>query len=305
MAKCWVELISNAQHVIAWSSNAVDITLPLEWFALNPVFQIGNERRIEVLTNMGWTNKKGGYKGDLTFNKGNPSKYIDLSAAFAVDKDSRKLENAARKWLTRDPSQLKKSHTGNAFKLLDFAALDMLFAAAEDGMNVYQKLCFSDQEFDHDKLIFSRYDLVCAHLTERCDRVNDRVTEGSSLLKYNDMDVCLMHELMAMAIDQRPEKLAEIVPFMYGRNHSFKYKLPNHVENPLVFADLHDDVRRALKERRQAAAAAPATELEDPGQEAAKPQIKRRNAGVWGSSNPHKVIRENAYLVVTGNGRLW
>ena len=27
MAKCWVELISNAQRVIAWSYNAIDITL--------------------------------------------------------------------------------------------------------------------------------------------------------------------------------------------------------------------------------------------------------------------------------------
>lgn len=305
MAKCWVELISNAQHVIAWSSNAVDITLPLEWFALNPVFEIKNERRIEVLKKMGWTEKKGGYNGDLTFSKKNSSKYIDLSAAFAVDRYSTKIENAARQWLTRDPSELKYSLTGNAFKLLDFAALDMLFAAAEDGMDVYQKLCYPDHEFDYDKLIFSRYDLVCAHLTERYDKVNGQVTEGSSLLKYNDTDVCLMHELMA--IDKRPEKLAEIVPFMYDRNHSFKYKLPNRGENPLVFADLHNDVRRALKDPGQEAAAAPAAELEDLEQEAAKRKLKRRsNAGVWGSSNPHannaKVGRANAYLVVTGNG---
>jgi hypothetical protein len=43
MAKCWVELIANAQHVIAWNPNPVDITLPLEWFALNPVFEISNQ----------------------------------------------------------------------------------------------------------------------------------------------------------------------------------------------------------------------------------------------------------------------
>ena len=172
-------------------------------------------------------------------------------------------------------------------------------------------------EFDYDKLIFSRYDDVCAHLTQRRDKVNDKPTEGTSLLKYNDMDVCLMHELMA--IGRREVKLAEIVPFMYDKNGSFKQKLPNRLENPLVFADLHDDVRRALKvhgqeaaaapateleDHGQEAAAAPATELEDPGQEEAAPTIKRRNAGVWGSSNP-KVGRANAYLVVTGNGGLW
>ena len=338
MAKCWVELISNAQHVIAWSSNAIDITLPLEWFALNPVFQITNDRRIEVLKNMGWTKKLGGYDGDLTLSKTNCSKYIDLSAAFATDKESRKLENVARKLLTRDPSELKKSHTDNAFKLLDFAALDMLFAVAENDMNVSQMLCYSKKEFfNYDKLIFSRYDEVCAQLTERCDEVNDQRTEGTSLLKYNDMDVCLMHELMA--ISGRNAKLVKTVPFMYDKNGSFKYKLPNQKkngaddeeeqENPLVFADLHNDVRSALREHGHEAAAAPATELEDHGQEAAAPateledhgqeaaapateledhgqeaaapKIKRRNAGVWGRSNP-KVGRANAYLVVTGNG---
>jgi hypothetical protein len=147
---------------------------------------------------------------------------------------------------------------------------------------------------------------VCAHLTQRRDKVNDKPTEGTSLLKYNDMDVCLMHELMA--IGSREVKLAEIVPFMYDKNGSFKHTLPNRLQNPLVFADLHDDVRRALKVHGQEAAAAPATELEDPGQEAAAPRIKRQNAGVWGSSNPSaqpKVGRANAYLVVTGNGGLW
>jgi len=295
MAKCWVELISHAQLVIAWSSNAIDITLPLEWFALNDVFEISNDQRIAVLRNMGWSEKNKSYPGDLMFSKKNPTKYIDLSAAFVED---RNLEDAARKWLTRTPD--------DAFKLLDFAALDKLFAAAEDGMTVHQKLCYPDHEFDYDKLIFSRYDLVCAHLTERHDRVNDRfrVREGSSLLKYNDTDVCLMHELMA--IDKRPKKLAEIVPFMYDENDSFKYKLPNREDNPLVFADLHNDVRRALEDPGQEAAAAPATELEDQEQEAAKPQLKRQNAGVWGSSNPSaKVGRANAYLVVTGNGGLW
>ena len=117
MAKCWVELISNAQHVIAWSSNAIDITLPLECFALNPVFKITNQQRIAVLQNMGWSKKNNIYPGDLTFSKTNSSKYIDLSAAFATDKESRKLENAARKWLTRDPSQLKKSHINICRKL--------------------------------------------------------------------------------------------------------------------------------------------------------------------------------------------
>lgn len=319
MAKCWVELISNAQHVIAWSSNAIDITLPLEWFALNPVFQITNTQRIAVLQNMGWSEKSKAYPGDLTFSKTDSSKYIDLSAAFAADKYSRKLENAARKWLKRDGSELKKSHTDNAFKLLDFAALDMLFAVAENDMNVSRMLCYRNKvfnEFDYDKLIFSRYDDVCAHLTQRRDKVNDKPTEGTSLLKYNDMDVCLMHELMAIGI--REVKLAEIVPFMYDKNGSFKHTLPNRLQNPLVFADLHDDVRRALKVHGQEAAAAPATELEDPGQEAAAappteledpgqeeaaPKIKRRNAGVWGSSN--KVGRANAYLVVTGNAGLW
>ena len=86
MAACWVELISNAQHVIAWSSNAVDITLPLEWCALNPVFKITNQQRIAVLQNMGWSKKNNIYPGDLTFSKTNSSKYIDLSAAFATDK---------------------------------------------------------------------------------------------------------------------------------------------------------------------------------------------------------------------------
>ena len=105
------------------------------------------------------------------------------------------------------------------------------------------------------------------------------------------------------------------MPFMYDKNGSFKHTLPDKEKNPLVFADLHDDVRRALKVHGQEAAAAPATELEDPGQEEAAPRIKRQNAGVWGSSNPSgvrgssnpsaKVRRENAYLVVTGNGGLW
>jgi hypothetical protein len=316
MAKCWVELISNAQHVIAWSSNAIDITLPLEWFALNEVFKITNDQRIAVLRNMGWSKKSDAYPGDLTFSKTDSSKYIDLSAAFAADKESRKLENAARKWLIRDGSELKKSHTDNAFKLLNFAALDMLFAVAENDMNVSRMLCYPNKvfdEFDYDKLIFSRYDDLCAHLTQRRGKVNDKPTEGTSLLKYNDMDVCLMHELMA--IDRREVKLAEIVPFMYDKNGSFKHTLPNRLENPLVFADLHDDVHRALEVHGQEAAAAPATELEDPGQEEAAPKIKRQNAGVWGSSNPSrvrgssnpsaKVRRENAYLVVTGNGGLW
>jgi hypothetical protein len=118
---------------------------------------------------------------------------------------------------------------------------------------------------------------------------------------------------------------------MYDKNGSFKHKLPNILENPLVFADLHDDVRSALNEHRQEASAAPGTKLEDHGQEAsAASRIKRQNAGVWGSSRDPKsqrpsgdldrltarfrqtlsaiegfVGRANPYLVVTGNGSLW
>jgi hypothetical protein len=197
---------------------------------------------------------------------------------------------------------LKKSHTDNAFKLLDFAALDMLFAVAEDSMDVSQMLCYPDKKFDYNKLIFSRYDDVCAQLTQRCDKVSEQCMEGTTLLKYNDTDVFLMHELMA--IGRREAKLEKIVPFMYDKNGSFKHKLPNILENPLVFADLHDDVRSALNKHRQEASAAPGTKLEDHGQEAsappstkledhgqeasAAPKIKRQNAGVWGSSRDPK-----------------
>jgi hypothetical protein len=49
MAKFWFDLMSNAQHVIAWSNSGVDILNPLDWFVMNPVFGVSADTRERIL----------------------------------------------------------------------------------------------------------------------------------------------------------------------------------------------------------------------------------------------------------------
>ncbi len=177
MAHCWIDLISKAQHVIAWSPQGVDILNPLEWFVLNDVFQVTAEDRIRVLLRLGWQQKPGGWPGDLMFSSKNHTRYVDLSAAF---KNHRKLEDAARRWLQKDPED------GATFKTLEPKQLDQLFAVADNRTKAVDVLCLEREHQKIDGLIFSRYDELCYYVTRH------------SLLEYNDLDVSLMHQLMSI-----------------------------------------------------------------------------------------------------------
>jgi hypothetical protein len=231
MARCWIELISNAQYVIAWSQQGVDILNPLDWFVLNKVFQVTAEDRIQVLLYLGWNEAKvGSPPGDLTFSSKNATRYVDLSAAFP----ERKLEDASRRWLPKD------SQSADTFKTLNPKQLDQLFAVADNRTEAMDTLCFDEHERQKaDKLIFSRYDELCYHLTRH------------SLLAYNDMDVCLMHQLMS--IGKSEAALQKVVPFMFDSDGHLKFYFPVSYSHPLVFASWHSDVRRSILAREKRA----------------------------------------------------
>jgi len=267
MARCWIELISNAQHVIAWSQQGVDILNPLDWFVLNDVFQVTAEDRIRVLLRLGWQQKPEGWPGDLTFSSKNRTRYVDLSAAFAENKRQPKLEDAARRWLQNDPKT-------RGFKTLEPKQLDHLFAVADNRTEALDVLCLERDHQQIDGLIFSRYDELCYFVTRH------------SLLSYNDMDVSLMYQLMS--IGKSKASLENVVPFMYNKNGQIKFQRVVSHSNPLIFADWHADVRCSILAREKRAG--------EPG------SLKRQNAGVWGRRSPaHSVSpesdRENPYLV--------
>jgi hypothetical protein len=230
MARCWIELISNAQYVVAWSQQGVDILNPLDWFVLNDVFQVTAEDRINVLLYLGWNKAKvGSPAGDLTFSSKNATRYVDLSAAFP----ERKLEDASRRWLPKD------SQSADTFKTLNPKQLDQLFAVADNRTEAMDTLCFEEHERQKaDKLIFSRYDELCYHLTRH------------SLLAYNDMDVCLMHQLMS--IGKSEAALQKVVPFMFDSDghlpHGYDNKKSTCVLGPRRGRDAC--LRRRLARRR-------------------------------------------------------
>jgi hypothetical protein len=116
MARCWIELISQAERVIAWSQKAVDILNQLNWFVLNDVFQVTPEDCHKVLLRLGWQQKPQGYIVDMTYISKHPTRYVDLSAAFAEGKPKPKLDYAARKWLSRpaSPSRPRPSRAASS-----------------------------------------------------------------------------------------------------------------------------------------------------------------------------------------------
>jgi hypothetical protein len=239
MAQCWIELISNAQYVVAWSVDGADILKPLDWFVLNDVFEVQAAVREEVLKHLGWQQKKNGWFGDLTFSsKNKDARYIDLSAAFAEGKDLRNLEDAARKWLQKDPN------SGNTFKTLEKKQLDQLYAVADNRTKATDMLCFeNDIAREVDGLIFSNYDELCQKLT------------GHSLLAYNDEDVSLMHQLMSVRSSETslPKLSSDFLTFMYDENGKLKFRRPVSYSNPLIFADWHADVRKSILARENRA----------------------------------------------------
>lgn len=270
MARCWIELISNAQYVIAWSQQGVDILNPLDWFVLNDVFKVTADDRIRVLLYLGWNIAKDGLPpGDLVFSSKNTTRYVDLSAAFAEGKHQRKLEDASRRWLPKD------SQSEDTFKTLNPKHLDQLFAVADNRTEAMDTLCFEhDERQNTDKLIFSRYDELCYHLTRH------------TLLAYNDMDVCLMHQLMS--IGKSGAALQKVVPFMYDREGQLKFHCPVSYAHPLVFASWHADVRRSILARKK---------------RAHERKLPKRQNATWngspepGASRKASTSRENPYVI--------
>jgi hypothetical protein len=201
----------------------------------------------------------------MTYISKHPTRYVDLSAAFAEGKPKTKLDYAARKWLSPEAGKpvASKTLTGRQF--------DMIYAVADNRTDTLDMLCSVDSE-EREGLVFSRYDELCRHLT------------GHSLLAYNDMDVNLMYLLMSLR--SSTQNLAKVVPFMYDKNGKFKFPPPAS-GNPLLFVALHATVRASLRSLPDPARPERPERPERPQPAALRAKLlDRQNAGVWGPSNP-------------------
>lgn len=314
MARCWINLIDNARYVIAWSSAGVDIMNPLDWFVQNDVFRVTADTRISVLKKLGWNQEQDGERGDMTLSsikykgksKGvggrkhaggskhvedsseNDKRYVDLSQFL-----HKNLETAAKHYLEGNKAVLN-----HRFKAIKPKQLDELFDLA-DNRTTGSDMQYCADCVAVDRLIFSRYDKMCAERT------------GHSLLAYNDTDVSLMHRLLASggakeSLQPMFEKFSELQSFMYDQDKKLKFQDPANDENPLIFA--RSNVM-AISEPLARSDAKASSESDAKASSESRPLLKRQNARVLegpsekipGSSKQHPCVIDPAEKEAEGS----
>lgn len=311
MARCWIDLIDNARYVIAWSSSGVDIMNPLDWFVQNDVFRVTADTRIRVLKKLGWNQEEDGMRGDMTLSsikykgksKGvggrkhaggskhvedsseNDKRYVDLSQFL-----HKNLETAAEHYLERNKAVLN-----HRFKAIEPKQLDELFVLA-DNRTTPSDMQYCADCVEVDRLIFSRYDKMCAEHT------------GHSLLAYNDTDVSLMHRLLAgskESLQPMFEKFSELKSFMYDQDGELKFQAPAN-ENSLFFAPSNTMAMVKPLARSDAKAS---SESDAKASSESRPLLKRQNARVLegpsekipGSSKQHPCVIDPAEKEAEGS----